>query len=518
VKGKIAITEGVGTEEALNIIGSLIDDAFDSCSSTMTDQAFAMMDMLAERTLSVEQTARLHYFRANAWENRVFEQGKNETWEWELPEIEQQIIELRKAVTHEGFQLFDPIRQCQVLTNLANKLNTVGRCVEAMEQWDKALTIEPRFAMAHANRGHGLTYYAHSLYDPGHAAVLRVTAADAYQQAMESDSVYDHPENYRHKAQFFQAQKAVVSGLDVNAIRDSMASEVCECDGSEKEKHYRRWVLSHRLYLNPLNELGEIPLASQDVLTLPSLVVPMDKYTQSPPLVIGFYNQLKQEFVSARYLYYQAIQAGETHYSDKGVLLYNTLDCPAYGLSVEKMRAAYRLAYSLFDKTAYFLNHYLELGKDDNRVNFRNLWYASNIKGKSHKKLAPFFKDRPNWSLRGLFWLSKDLFDSSFHQAMEPDAEELAVIRNHLEHKYLHLHENDGVDKNEKIPTSQEWGYYLSRDRFAAKTLRVLKLSRACLLYLSLATHREEQIRNADKSHSMIAPINLGIWDDIWKI
>jgi len=45
------------------------------------------------------------------------------------------------------------------------------------------------------------------------------------------------------------------------------------------------------------------------------------------------YNQLKQEFVSARYLYYEGITSEAVHFSDKKVYLYDTLDAPVYSLA-----------------------------------------------------------------------------------------------------------------------------------------------------------------------------------------
>src|SRR5207245_1998729 len=92
------------------------------------------------------------------------------------------------------------------------------------------------------------------------------------------------------------------------------------------------------------------------------------------PPVIGFFNQIKQEFVSARYLYYEGLRSKGPHFSDRDVLLYNTLDYPVYSLATEKLRAAFRLAYSLFDKISFFLNHYLQLGHNPNKVSFRGVW------------------------------------------------------------------------------------------------------------------------------------------------
>ena len=53
----------------------------------------------------------------------------------------------------------------------------------------------------------------------------------------------------------------------------------------------------------------------------------------------------------------------------------DTLDYPVYGIGIEKVKAAYRSIYSIFDKLAYFLNKYLKLGISDDVISFVNLWY-----------------------------------------------------------------------------------------------------------------------------------------------
>ncbi|WP_425313793.1 LA2681 family HEPN domain-containing protein [Pseudovibrio exalbescens] len=42
-------------------------------------------------------------------------------------------------------------------------------------------------------------------------------------------------------------------------------------------------------------------------------------------------------------------------------------------------------------------------------------------------------------------------------------------------------------------------GYHISQNEFEVKTLRVLKLARSALIYLSLAVYREEQMRHTDE-------------------
>jgi hypothetical protein len=145
-----------------------------------------------------------------------------------------------------------------------------------------------------------------------------------------------------------------------------------------------------------------------------------------PPTLIGFFNQMKQEFVSARWLYFQGVRGNGVHFSDRDVLLHNTLDYPSYGLAIEHVRLAFRVAYSLLDKIAFFLNDYLQLGIPEKSVYFRSVWYD---KGSGREQnLRSEFILLQNWHLRGLFWLAQDFFDPEFREVMEPDAQSLSHL------------------------------------------------------------------------------------------
>lgn len=111
--------------------------------------------------------------------------------------------------------------------------------------------------------------------------------------------------------------------------------------------------------------------------------------------------------------------------------------------------------------------------------------------------------------LRGLFWLSKDLFEDEFQNVTEPDAAFLNKIRNYLEHKYLQLH-------LEMAPAAQQQlGYSMNKTDFEARTLRLLRLARGALIYLSLAVRSEERCRH--DGSKLVMPMPLNVWDDEWK-
>jgi hypothetical protein len=197
------------------------------------------------------------------------------------------------------------------------------------------------------------------------------------------------------------------------------------------------------------------------------------------------------------------------HFSDKGVLLIDTLDCPAYSLAAEKVRLAFRAAYSIFDKIAFFLNAYLGLGIEPGQVVFRTLWYERDAK-RGCRLLRSCFADYENWPMRGLFWLAKDLFsdDPDFREATAADARDLQEIRNRLEHRFLKLHEATPSAPGDELTWS------VARRDFEEKTLRVLKLARAALIYLSLGMHREERLREQRQARRTATPVTLPTMPD----
>jgi len=179
----------------------------------------------------------------------------------------------------------------------------------------------------------------------------------------------------------------------------------------------------------------------------------------------------------------------------------DTLDYADYSLSLEKTKIAFRMCYSLFDKISYLLNLYLKIGHDQNSVNFRTIWYVKGDKKRGLKKELSITK---NWPLRGLFWLSKDLDEKGFDSPIEPESKEIATIRNYLEHKSFKI-----VDILDPSWTIGSETYEIGRSRFYEKTLKILKLSRSALMYLSFLIYTEERERGKSRGDQFVMPIEF---------
>ncbi len=474
--------------DCLLIIGTAIDKAGDDDDATLNARALAWCGQLDARTLNGKHAVMLDYFRSNAlaFAGARRRSEEDSAWKWDQEELQKQIYFLRRATRYPEYEQVDLLMQCQILTNLANALNYCGRFVEASAVWTEALRKNPKFWMARGNRGSSWMDYARSHNDGPHGPIFMWVAHRELKQTLKDMEEEPTLGDQELRSNFASKIDHIERHFNLKTINEAFLLDASESNLNVDDK-YRRWCLFSGLYLNTLNDIGSFELAAYDDLNLPSMVTKLGK----APVVVGFFNQLKQEFVSARWLYFEAVNSDEVHVSDLGVHLYNTLDYPAYGLAVEKLKISFRMAYSLLDKIAYFLNQYLDLGIAEFDVSFRGIW-----KQKKSPVVRPELNSSTNWPLRGLYWLSKDLFEPEFADVTDPDAQGLSKLRNHLEHKYVKVHSFAIPGSDVSDMWFDDFAYSVTVDELERRTLRLLRLVRAALIYLILGMHAEERRRH----------------------
>ncbi|MBF0871907.1 LA2681 family HEPN domain-containing protein [Gluconobacter japonicus] len=493
-------------DEALKHIGQLIDDSCDGTFERGLTRAFYLLDDLTQRPLAEENAVLAEYFRANAWAARSQIANMRPSWSWENIELQEEMLALSRAVNHPGFIKLDKIRRCQILTNRANLLSRVGRSIDAIAGWDDALCICPHFAITLGNRGAGLRHYAGMVEDNRERAILSLHAYDSLCKAMARDAVYESPNFTPLVAQFRNLANELERKLDVDAVRSMQHLDQGEHGRSKTERAYRQWCLDKRLFLCPLNDLGSYLAAATDDFMLPGITERFDERPgdYSPPPIIGFFSQMKQEYASARYMLFEGVSSTRTHFSDRGVTLTNTLDYPLYSLASERVRTAFRVAYSLLDKIAFLIDRYWKLGKVSKHINFKNVWMVE-----KKQRLLPQFEESNNWPLRGLYWLSKELFDDQLKQTTAADAHELHAIRNALEHTYLRV--SMGWAKPFMIgqANTSGFGITIGSDELESKAIRLMQIARSALFYVSFAIDHEEREKRRANPNTMIGSMPL---------
>jgi tetratricopeptide (TPR) repeat protein len=186
----VGSVENLSIDAALHHIGTLIDLSLDLSEKDGLRKAIQLSKDLQNRCLSKKQECILDYFLGNAWANLKKlskKRDENGRKEWENEEDEQEITHLRKALSGKGFNEIETDRQCQILTNLGNIMDGIGRPIESIEYKDKALELKPSFPMAIGNRGICLFHYGNILYDVGDKIAFFKFAHSNLETALSSE-------------------------------------------------------------------------------------------------------------------------------------------------------------------------------------------------------------------------------------------------------------------------------------------------------------------------------------------
>ena len=469
--------------QTLNDLALAIDAASDVGDKEALRRLGKECESLLDRATGDERVFLL-YFQSNTHSAIIAAQSGDSSgiWDWEQPDAVQNVLLLRRAIAEPAFSTVDGMVACQIRTNLANRLNSLGRPVEANEQWLKVLVAEPRFAKALANRAKAMASYARALYDSGHEVWLLSAARSLFDSALHENAYWESGDREAYASALTEERDRIVAFLVEVGYDEGCDLNQWPLGATEEECDYRRWCLRECLFLNPLNDGYTDSVAATDILHLPDHTYRIGE----PPRFPGYYNLLKQEYVSARYRLYRATHQHEPDFLMDEVLLLDSGEGQALGHYSEDLKSAFRSTYSLFDKIGLFLNDYFQIGLAPGKVNFHKVWSEKSSGGAA--QVRPTFAGRRNWPLRGLYFLSKDLFDKDFEEVSEPDAADLAGLRNQTEHRFLSLQRSgEGV--------STDTHRLILITDFQAKTLRLLKMAREALIYLSLSMHREEVLR-----------------------
>jgi LA2681-like HEPN len=444
--------------------------------------ALAWHEALEKKGITGEQAIVLDLSRANAIAGNRY----GTKWTWDQPTLAREIFHLRRAVSHPAFSQAPDVTKCKCLNNLGSRLRVAGRAIEALEYWRRALEVQPHFGMALCNRARILANYGAALDDPNVSALFMWMAHNEASAALAPTALYTDASDERTKESTKTLTEWIESQIDVAGVSASNPLVFQDTSATEDERNYRRWCLINGLFVNPLNDLGPHTVAASDSMGLAQHVVRVD----APHRFESFYDQMKQEYVSARWLLYEGLTSTPPHFSDRDVLLAATEPKPSLSLAIEKLKAAYRISYSLFDKMGFFVAAYMELGIPEKKITFRTLWRTG-----ENKPIRKEFDLTGNWGFCALYWLAKDFSEKENDEVAEPQARRLSDIRNHIEHKCLRVTATEPL-----TPPPDDLALMVSRNQFQAKATHLLKLARSALIYLAIGVGLEERRREPSRA------------------
>jgi tetratricopeptide (TPR) repeat protein len=147
-------------DDQINHIGHLFDTGYDTKDRKAIEYGFSLATQIIDIPLSPSNLTTLHYNLSNGWSylRKLKYDQTDDSWGFQIEELTKEIFHLRKAIALPGFAEITRERQCQIFTNLANSFSFIGRFVEAVDYWNRAIAILPNFAMAIGNKGYGLFF------------------------------------------------------------------------------------------------------------------------------------------------------------------------------------------------------------------------------------------------------------------------------------------------------------------------------------------------------------------------
>lgn len=484
-------TRGNATEQLIERIGVLADQALFKRRADMLNDAMKLAEVVDIRNLSQHQLAVYHYHLSNVWGNcfKLMPEDQRQKHSWELPEIEKQLIHNRLAVraleTATGAL---PVSAASAIyTNLANTLFEIGRFVEAIEYWDKSLELQPDFGMALANKGLGLMQYAHLQSDKNLSMILLIEARRMLRKALNQKI----PLSARP---LFKSHFNMLNSILRPRFRKSfLTSAVAPGKTHDMEAAFESWQMNNRLFLNPLNDLGNyLEAASDEAIRLSS--TPDCTESGAGSLLQNHFHLLQREYACAKRLCFEALDPMSHTTSGREPDIEESAAFDDAG--IEKLKIAFRTAYSLFDKIAFLVKIRFRLQIASYRVNFRTVWYRE---GKKSYGVEPTLLETDNWPLRGMYWMSKDLYGRrpDIRKGLSTDARCIDILRNHLEHQCVLVQTDaareDETDFGNDGKRDIAGTYVIGKSALTGRTLRVLKMTRSALIGLSLADQWEKQ-------------------------
>lgn len=363
-------------------------------------------------------------------------------------------------------------------TNLGNAMDFCSRKSFAMKYYRAALEISPSFGMALGNMGRCLEHYYGLISDDGHKEILFYNAFSCFDKAL----LDRNPMTYQEAKSGFERHRSWYIkkyGEDRMRMKPSLSQYSL---GHGREEQYRKWCLYNHLFLNPLNDLPEMETAyATDSLQIGSITVPIEQ--SDPPFVFEMLNQIKEEYIYSRYLLFEVGHGnGSVHFADRETHLEDTLNYSSYSIRLENLKTAYRTLYSIFDRTAFLLNAYLELGMNERDVSFDRFFENS-------KFLA---LENENVALAAIHWIRRD-FKEQYGDEDRPHTKDLKTIRNALEHKFIAIHI---FAVEHEVEMGNDYIRRITDNTLYKYTMDLIQIIREVVIELTMIIHIEEQKRH----------------------
>jgi tetratricopeptide (TPR) repeat protein len=497
--GAISFAESV--EGNPNVVAHLMAWTFSEVGSDTDDlellgKGAAMWAELAES----DPRSELKYNRANTAE-AIFEVAVRSEGHVAALETQREQLDLARQLFSEigdDAEAGDATR-IQALTNLGNSYDLLGRDLDSIQAYDRAIAIDPDFGMAQGNKGVALLGVAN--LSAGHTPAVLRQAVHALDRALGDRDRVASVGGAKALARFERERGRISQKsngahphehLDVEAWKDP----------------YLRWCKERNLFLHVSPECLAEDTELLDPLFFSHLVGGTDEGgSDRVGVLVDAFDAIKQDYVAARYSAW-LVSAPESPIREQAAAastrtaFLDSLSYARWGVCTGMTMQAFTAATNLLDKVASFVHLYYGTGRVKD-VYFSSLWH-----GRDRKKAktmdgalaVELTKDNFNRGLLALCDLSCDLDRPT-------RLNDLVDRRHTATHRFLVAHELGAAS----APAGGRWLDRVDWEELIDGLVWQLQLSRAALVYLArLVEIREASLdRELPSGDGILAPIPI---------
>jgi len=379
----------------------------------------------------------------------------------------------------------------RLFVNYANCLSQLGRGIESLAYYKRALEEEKSNGMASGNLGLGLyriaqitgRYYYDYLF----------LAHEALQAALGPYMHLDYGDP-RAIEGFKEALSKLQDRKDARKDNIETTASQAPSDSKEPTDHYVAFCLQKQLFLNAWTGESRFTPAFTDEISYGPITTKFDD-DETVPELIRILNEIKEAFATARYLFYLSLgQSSTADEISKLTLYFGTSREELNGLYIGLSKSAYLRAFDVLDKVARIVNVYYRIGRRNDH--FWHLFAERQSRGQEHEcrfAARPSIVSEDNYSLYALSDLCIDYFESE-----HVDLKSIDVRRNLITHDYLTVLPSQSRDAAD--PST------VSANELFEQVYAVLQLAKNATLYAVSAITLSE----AKKAPSRSVPIIYG--------
>ena len=469
------------TNFQFNKLGFLVDIGFGLKNKNIVQQGLDIGENNLINPKYTKHKTSVHYNLANGYLS-LYELSEKKDIE-SIPQSE----DLQKAKSHfrKAIEICNdnvPNLKKQMWVNYGNCLDNLGRTVEAFYAYDEALKIDNEFSMAIGNKAKASCFFADISRE--YRTAIYIEAHQAISPIINKPDLIEIG-GIAAKIGFEKKLEKIESLFkDKSILKKNMEHPKYDTENlSDFEKYYIDFCIKENLFLNFHIHQGHCEAAIKDPIFISLITKGEDG--QAFYNLAKYINQIKEDYAVARLLLVQSQHKREDFDRiSMRTTFVNCLDYSKFNLYTGLLKSSFKEAYNILDKIAVFINVYYGLGLSEDRIYFTTIW-------EKEKKIRNEILNSKNFSLYALYDIYQD-FKSCHYK-------EIQNIRRALTHRKLVVFDSMFTDGHKKDNPNN-----ISYDTMLNKTIEVLQLSKAAIIYLINFVNMEE---NKKRKVGLVAPM-----------